>query len=182
MLSRPIGHPSDHPGAIMSLRNALLLLSLASMAAGCASYGRTDLASAGYQDQRDGYYVKLGSIKDLKTGNDLKKSYRDQPGEMAIYASRPLLAQLVCGQKAGDVGNGIASRFVEINIKPAAHISYAPLAHNSSGVSNCKVLVNIVEADGQYQMHEFDRVVVDQAEGRDVYGYVPTPAAAGVRN
>ena len=160
----------------MSLRNRLLMLGLASTMTGCANYASVDLASPGYQEQRDGYYVKLGEIKDLKTGNALKKSYRDKPGQMSIYAQRPLLAQLICGQKSGDIGNGIASRFVELNLHPEAHVSYAPLAHNSSGVSACKVLVNIVDADGAYALHEFDRVVTGSVEGRDVYGYVEAPA------
>jgi hypothetical protein len=162
----------------MSLRKTLELLCVASVAAtaGCASYGRTDLASAGYQEQHDGYYIKLGEIKDLKTDGMLKKSYRDRPGEMAIYANRPLLAQLICGQKSGDIGNGISSRFVELNIKPDAHVSFAPIAHNASGVSNCNILVNITDADGQYSTHEFDRVVTGSTEGRDIYGYVAVPA------
>ncbi|WP_428311855.1 hypothetical protein [Hydrocarboniphaga sp.] len=159
----------------MSLRNGLLVLTITFTVTGCASYASTDLVSAGYQEQRDGYYVKLGEIKDLKTGNALKKSYRDKPGQMSIYANRPLLAQLVCGQKAGDIGNGIASRFIQLNLEPDAHVSFAPLAHNSAGVSNCKVLVNIVDVDGAYSLHEFDRVVTDAVEGRDVYGYVEAP-------
>ncbi|MDB5970581.1 MAG: hypothetical protein JWQ90_3031 [Hydrocarboniphaga sp.] len=151
-------------------KNGPTLLLLTGLA-GCASYGQTDLASAGYEKLRQGAYVSVGPIVQMRSKTVQKPSYRDEPGRLAIRADEALLAELNCGEKSNGIGYSLATKYYQITVSKDAHISYAPLIESASGEKTCKVLINIVDANGRYLKHDFDTVVNLTSDGEKVYSY-----------
>jgi len=154
------------------LQNGLAMLSLATLA-GCVSYAQTDLASAGYADTRAGAYVNVGAVVDAQSRTEFKASFRDEPGRLAIRANHPLLAQLNCGEKNNGVSYGMISKYYKLNIEKNARMSYAPLIEEQAAAKTCRILMNIVDADGRYIKHEFDTEVQNTSDGVRVYSFKP---------
>ncbi|WP_428312376.1 hypothetical protein [Hydrocarboniphaga sp.] len=161
----------------MLLKNAFAALTLASLA-GCVSYAQTDLASAGYADNHSGAYVSVGIFVDAQTRGEIKPSFRDEPNRLAIRANHPLMAQLNCGEKDRGVSYALVSKYYKLTVEKNAHMSYAPLITEESGSKTCRILMNIVGADGQYIKHEFDTEVHNTSDGVRVYEFKPVEAAA----
>lgn len=161
----------------MRLLNALAIPAVAALA-GCVSYAQTDLASAGYADTRAGAYVSVGIVVDAQSRQEQKPSFRDEPGRLAIRANHPLLAQLNCGEKNNGISYALVSKYYKLTIEEDAHMSYAPLIETEAGAKTCRIMMNIVDADGRYIKHEFDTDVHNTSDGVRVYSFKPVEASS----
>ena len=167
---------------IVYMNATLLNTGLAALAltglSGCVSYAQTDLASAGYAEAKSGAYVSVGIVVDAQSRTEFKPSFRDEPNRLAIRADHPLLAQLNCGEKDRGVSYALVSKYYKLTIEKNARMSYAPLITEENGSKSCRILMNIVGADGRYIRHEFDTAVHNTSDGVRVYEFKPVEAAA----
>jgi hypothetical protein len=161
----------------LRLKSGLAALAMATLG-GCVSYAQVDLASVSYASTRTGPYANIGTVVDAETKVAMKASTHDEPGRLAVRAEHPLLAELNCGEKLNGVGYVIASKNYKLNLEKNAQMSYAPMVEGEIGAKTCKILINIVAADGRYIQHEFDTEIQNTSGGDRVYSFKPVKTAA----
>jgi hypothetical protein len=151
------------------LKQGLLLLAAGALA-GCVSYAQIDLGSAGSSTTR-GSYANVGTVVDAETKVAMKASSNDETGRLAVRAAHPLLANFDCGERIKGVSYTLATKSYKLNLEKDAHLSYAPQIDDESGTRTCRILINIVGADGRYIQHDFDTERVNTDSGDLVYRF-----------